>query len=160
MDVINIVFRFFDFFVIIGLVWYAVRNYVIPTVEKLLREYGVYIYNLESDCKKIQLQAQSVYENIQDQDRQFQAMQARFIMWQNKCNERVQLQLLEQKEIDRLMQQRFEIRSLVIKNDILVKEQFPAILDAATKTLQLNYYGTDAQKQYIDTLIHVMKEQS
>jgi hypothetical protein len=160
MDVINIVFRFFDFFVIIGLIIYGTRRHLIPMVEKLLREYGVFIYNLESDCKNLQLQTQSIYENIQDQDRQFQVMQKRFEMWQKKCEERLVLQQAEQQRTDDVMQNRFVVRSNVIKNDIAIKNQLPTILDAATKTLQGKYQGTSEQKQYIEKLIHVMKEQS
>ena len=160
MDVINVVFRLFDFFVIVGLIVYAIRHYVIPTVEKMLREYGVFIYNLESDCKNLQLQTQSIYENIQDQDRQFQVMQAKFVIWQKKCDERIVIQKLEQQRTDEAMQNRFMTRSSYIKNDMIVKEQLPAILDATTKTLQRKYHGTQQQKQYIDTLICVMKEQS
>jgi len=160
IDTIDIVFRFFDFFVVVGVIFYAIKNYIIPAVEKMLREYGVFIYNLESDCKNLQLQTQSIYEKMQDQDRQFQAMQARFVMWQKKCNERVLAQKLEQKKIDITMQDRFDMRSEYMKNDSLIQEQLPAILDATTKTLQHVYHGGYKQKQYIDTLIHGMKERS
>ena len=74
MDSINIVFRHFDFFVIIALFIYVIRYHIIPLVEKILRDEGVFIYNLESDCKNLQLQTLSIYENLQDQDRQYQAM--------------------------------------------------------------------------------------
>jgi hypothetical protein len=160
MDVVNIIFRFFDFFVIVGVLFYATKRYIIPTVEKLLREYGVFIYNLESDCKKLQLQSQSIHENIQDQDRQFQVMQARFLTWQNKCNERIFVQKAEQQRIDDRMQQRFELRSQYVKNDNAIKEQLPAILVSTTKILQKKYHEMDVQKQYINELIHVMKERS
>ena len=160
MDVVNIIFRFFDFFVIVGVIIYATKRYIIPTVEKLLREYGVFIYNLESDCKNLQLQSQSIHENIQDQDRQFQMMQARFLTWQNKCNERVILQKTEQRRIDDCMQTRFELRSQYVKNDNAMQDQLPAILVSATKTLQKKYHGIGVQKEYIDELIHVMKERS
>ena len=160
MDVISIVFRFFDFFVIIGLLFYLVKQYVIPMVEKMLREYGVFIYNLESDCKNLQLQTQSIHENIQDQDRQFQIMQLKFAVWQKKCDERLEAQILEQKKIDALMQDRFVIRSQYVKNDNALQDQLPIILDRATETLQQKYHGIELQKQYIDELIHVMKELS
>ena len=160
MDIINIVFRFFDFFVIVGLIVYGIKHYVVPSVEKMLREYGVFIYNLESDCKNLQLQTQSIYENIQDQDQQFQLMQVKFAIWQKKCDERILAQKLEQQKTDEAMQNRFVIRSSYIKNDIIVQEQLPDILDATTKILQHKYHGTQQQKQYIDTLIQIMKEQS
>ncbi len=160
IDVINIVFRFFDFFVVVGVIFYGVRNYIIPVVEKMLREYSVFIYNLESDCKNLQLQIQSIYEKMQDQDRQFQAMQARFMIWQKKCNESIEAQKAEQQKIDVTIQDRFKIRSEYMKNDSLVQEQLPAILHEVTKTVQHTYHGNDKQKQYIDTLIHDMKEQS
>lgn len=160
MDAINIVFRFLDFFVIVGLVCYAVKQYVIPAVEKMLREYSVFIYNLESDCKDLQCQTQSIYENIQDQDRQFQLMQSRFLIWQKQCDNRLAAQKLEQQRIDNEMQNRFLVRSDFIKNDNAIKDQLPAILCGATKALQQKYNNTHVQKQYIDELIHIMKEKS
>ena len=160
IDTINIVFRFLDFFVIVGVIFYGMKHYIIPAVEKMLREYGVFIYNLESDCKNLQLQTQSIYESMQDQDRQFQAMQGRFAIWQKKCSERIVAQKLEQEKTDQMMQNRFEMRSEFIKNDNFVQQQLPIILHAATKVLQQKYHAVDKQKEYIATLIHVMKEQS
>ncbi len=160
IDTINIVFRFLDFFVIVGVIFYGMKHYIIPAVEKMLREYGVFIYNLESDCKNLQLQTQSIYESMQDQDRQFQAMQGRFAIWQKKCSERIVAQKLEQEKTDQMMQNRFEMRSEFIKNDNFVQQQLPIILHATTKVLQQKYHAVDKQKEYIATLIHVMKEQS
>lgn len=160
MNVLNIVFKFFDCFVIIGLMFYVIKQYLIPMVEKLLREYGVFIYNLESDCKNLQSQTQSIHENIQDQDRQFQAIQLRFLTWQKKCDERVGAQKVEQLRIDSAMHQRFIIRSQYVKNDSALQEQLPAILVHATKALQRKYYEVDEQRKYIDELIHVMKDRS
>ncbi len=160
MDTINIVFRFFDFFVVVGILFYGIKHYVIPTVEKMLREHGLFIYNLESDCKNLQLQADSIYENIQDQERQFKAMEARFAIWQQKCNERVVIQKTKQQQTDDAMQGRFVVKLEYIQNDNLMQKQLPVILDETTKALEHKYHGSDQQKQYIDTLIHVMKEQS
>ena len=160
MDVINIVFRFVDFFIILGLGFYAMRKYILPAVKKMLRERGVFLYNLESDCKNLKLQARSIHENIQDKDREYQAMQARFVIWQKKCDDLVVLQKKEQQKIDEAMENRFDIRSDYVKNDSAIKQQLPSILDTSSQILQQKYHGTDAQKQYIDELIHVMKEQS
>ncbi len=160
MDIISIIFRFFDFFVIVGLLFFCIKKYIIPGVEKMLREYGVFIYNLESDCKNLQLQTQSIHENIQDQDRQFQAMQARFLVWQKKCDERFNLEKLHQQRIDGVMQRRFDIRSEYIKNDSAIKEQLPDILEGVAQVLQKKYHGTQVQKQYIEELVCSMKERS
>ncbi len=160
MDVINIVFKFLNFFVIVGIATYCVKHYVIPMVEKMLREHGVFIYNLESDYRDLQLQNQSISENIQDQDRQFRVMQTRFIQWQKKCEERLVVQQLHQQQTDDAMQNRFLVRSNIIKNDRVVKDQLPIILSSAAKVLQGKYQNVDEQKQYIEKLIQIMKEQS
>lgn len=160
INIINIFFRFLDFFVIAGLLIYAVIFYLIPGVEKMFREYGVFLYNLESDCKDLQLQTQAIYENIQDQDRQFLAMQARFAVWQKKCHEQVIIQKKEQELTDVLMQQRCEIQSDFIKNDKLLQRNLPSILDSVTSDLQIKYRASENQKQYIDTLVGIMKEPS
>lgn len=160
MDLISIVFKFLNFFVIIGVAMYCIQHYVIPMVEKMLREYGVFIYNLESDYKDLQLQNQSIYENIQDQDRQFQVMKTRFVQWQKKCEERRVVQQLHQKTTDEAMQNRFVVRSCIIKNDRAIKDQSPVILNTVTQTLQSKYQNADEQKQYIEKLIQIMKEQS
>ena len=160
MNAINIIFRFVDFFVIIGIGFYVMRKYILPAVKKMLRECGVFLYNLESDCKNLKLQARSISENIQDQEREYQTMQARFVVWQKKCDDLVVLQKLEQHKIDESMKGRFDVRSDYIKNENEIKQQLPSILNTSTQVLQQKYHGTDAQKQYIDELIHVMKEQS
>lgn len=160
MDVINIVFRFFDFFVILGIGFYGVRKYVIPAVEKILREYGVFIYNLESDCKNLQSQAQSIYERTQDQEREFQLMQAKFSAWQAQCDKQAVLQKLEQQKTDHAIEKAFILRSNYIKKARIVKTQLPVILQTAMETLQHKYHEAGVQKQYIDELIDVMKEQS
>ena len=160
MDFINVIFRFFDFFVIIGLAVYGIKHCIIPAVEKMLREYGVFIYNLESDCKNLQLQTQAIYENIQDQDRQFLAMRLKFVTWQKRCHEKIVLQKAGQEETDAAMQRRFEVRSEFIKNDALIKEQLPDILDAVAHDLHMKYRLASLQKEYIGTLIEVMKEPS
>ena len=158
IHLIDIIFRFLDFFVIIALAMYGVKHYLIPAVEKMLREYGVFMYNLESDCKNLQLQTQAIYENIQDQDRNFQALQSKFMIWQKKCDELVIVQQQEQYQVDQNMQKRFEVRSKFIKNDELVKQQLPAILDGVVQDLQTKFRSVEMQKQYIDKLIDVMKE--
>lgn len=160
MNVVNILFRFFDLFVIIGLIMYAMKQYLIPMVKKLLQEHGIFISSLETDCKKLQAQSRSIYENIQDQERSFQILQARFEIWQKKCDERLAVQKIEQQRVDESMQNRFLVRSEYIKNDTALKDQLPIILDITTKNLEQKYHGTDVQKQYIDELIQVMKEQS
>ena len=160
MDAINIIFRCFDFFVIVGLIVYGVKHYVVPAVEKMLRDHNMFLDNLENDCQNLQAQTQSIYENIQNQDRQFQLLQSKFLAWKEKCAERIGVQKLEQQKTDAAMQNRFLTRSDYIKNDMMIKEQLPAILDVTAKRLQVKYHGTDKQKQYIDTLIHVMKERS
>ncbi len=160
INIMNIFFRFLDFFVIAGLLIYAVIFYLIPAVEKMFREYGVFLYNLESDCKDLQLQTQAIYENIQDQDRQFLAMQARFAVWQKKCHEQVIIQKKEQELTDVLMQQRCQIQSDFIKNDKLLQRNLPSILDSVTSDLQIKYRASENQKQYIDTLVGIMKEPS
>ena len=158
IHLIDIIFRFLDFFVINALAMYGVKHYLIPAVEKMLREYGVFMYNLESDCKNLQLQTQAIYENIQDQDRNFQALQSKFMIWQKKCDELVIVQQQEQYQVDQNMQKRFEVRSKFIKNDELVKQQLPAILDGVVQDLQTKFRSVEMQKQYIDKLIDVMKE--
>jgi hypothetical protein len=136
------------------------RQYIIPAVEKMLREYGVFMYNLESDSKNLQLQTQSIYENIQDQDRNFQLMQTRFAVWKKKCDERVLAQKHEQARTDDLMRHRFIVRTEHIKNENAIKEEFPDILDAATKILQIKYHNPHEQRQYVELLISIMKERS
>lgn len=160
IHLIDIIFRFLDFFVIIVLAVYGIKHYLIPTVEKMLREYGVFIYNLESDCKNLELQSQAIYENIQDQDRQFQTLEAKFKIWQKKCDALIVSEQQEQLIIEQKMQKRFQVRSVFIKNDHLIKQQLPAILDSIADDLQTKFRSIDTQKQYIDTLIDVMKEPS
>lgn len=160
MNIINVIFRFFDFFIIIGCAVFCIQRYIIPVVEKMIKEYTVFLYNLESDCKNLQLTTQSIYEKIQDQDLQFQSLQNKFVHWQKKQTEQLELQIIEQQKIDQIMQQRFEIQSSFIKNDYIIKEQLPMILDTATKKLQLKYHAPCAQQEYLDALINLMKDRS
>lgn len=160
MDVINIIFRLFDFCVVIGLAYYGIYTYLIPEVEKLMREYGVFIYNLESDCKNVRLQTQSILENIQDQDRQFQAIQKKFSTWQKKCDELVLLRKAEQEKIDAVMERRHEKRLSYIQHDQILQEKLPVILNSVTKDLQIRFSDTNAQEKYMDELIQIMKERS
>lgn len=160
MDIINVIFRFFDFFIVIGLAFFIIKYYLIPSVEKIMREYGVFIYNLESDCKNLQLQTQSISENLQDQEEHFQDMQSKFLTWQKKCEERTVLQKTAQEKIDSSMQNSYETRSSYIKNDRALEQQLPTIIDNVTKKLQMQFCQIDVQKNYIDELIQVMKEKS
>lgn len=160
MDIINCLFRFFDFFVVIGLAFYCIKYYVIPGVEKLMREYGLLMYNLESDCKNVQLQVQSILENIQDQDRHFQMMQEKFLIWQKKCDEKTMLQQLAQEKIDASIEQSYVVRLNYIKNNTVLQEQLPDIIAGTTQKLQNRFSTIDTQKQYIDQLIQLMKEKS
>ncbi|MBV8660666.1 MAG: hypothetical protein JO129_00795 [Candidatus Dependentiae bacterium] len=136
------------------------KKHVIPMVEKLLQEYGIFISKLEADCQKIQEESLSISENIQNQEHNFQSLQTRFEIWRKKCDERLSVQKAEQQKVDELMQERFLVRSAFIKNDFALKDQLPIILDATTKNLEQKYDGAEIQKQYIDELIQVMKEQS
>lgn len=160
IDLISVVFVFLNFFVILGVIIFAVRRRLVPAAEKMLREQGVFFYNLESDYKDLQLQNQSIYENIQDQDRKFQALQARFVMWQKNCDKRVVLEQQDQLKIDEAMQQRFAMRAQMIEQHAVIKQQLPVIVAAATKSLQSKYQNVDEQKEYIEKLIGVMKERS
>lgn len=158
MDLINVFFRFFDFFIVIGLAFFVIKHYLIPSVEKIIREYNVFIYNLESDCKNLQLQTQSISENIQDEEQRFYDMERKFLLWQKKCEEKVILQKSAQEKIDNLMQNSYETRSNYIKNDQAVKKQLPAIINNVTKKLRVQFCQKNFQKQYLDQLIQIMKE--
>jgi hypothetical protein len=158
--IISTFFRFLDFFVITAVVVYGIKHYLIPAVEKMWKEYNVFTYNLEKDCKDLQLQSQAIYENIQDQDRKFQAMQYNFALWQKICQSQLIIKQQEQECIDIKIQDRFKIKSNFIQNDTLIQEQLPMILDEVTCQLHDQYRGVEQQKQYIDVLINFMKEQS
>lgn len=160
MDIINCVFRFFDFFVVIGLAVYYFNYYVVPQVEKMIREYSVFIYNLESDYKNLQLQVQSIQENIQDQDRHFQAMQEKFLVWKKKCDEKSILQQAKQEEIDQRIKESFILKTGFIERSAILKNELPEIMSIVKKKLHTQFSSSQAQKNYMHELIEVMKEKS
>lgn len=160
IDFINVIFRYIDFLVIMIVGYFSITRYGLPIIEKLIREYEVFIYNLKSDSKNVLLQTQAIYENIQDKEQQFLAMQKKFIIWQKKSNLQKEYQQQEQQRIDLLVADHFALRSACLQNETMKQEQLPVIVDAATVALQKKYQAIDLQKQYIDELIHFMKEKS
>ena len=86
-------------------------------------------------------------------------MQAKFLLWQEKCRDQKVLQMIDQAQVVANIQNRFVLRSQVVMNQLAIKEQLPYILDRATEKLQEKYRHGDAQRKYTQDLIHVMKEQ-
>lgn len=160
MDIINIVFRFFDFFVVIGLAIYAMRHYLIPAVEKLMKEYNVFITSLENDSKNLELQTQSIAEEMQAQEHHFQALQEKFLLWQQKCDEQSTLQKIEQEKIGTMVEHRYQLKSSFIQYDQALQIELPVMIDTITKNLQAKFHGTDDQKDYLDELIQIMKDKA
>jgi hypothetical protein len=159
MNAMTIIFKFLDFFVIVGVLFFVSKKYIIPMVEKSLREYGLFLYNLDSDCKNLQLQTQSIYENMQDQELEFRAMQHKFSGWQQRCHQLKKIQDKEQETINDLLQDRFLHRSQCLKNRKVIEKQVPLILDNVVEQLQEKYNQQDVQKQYVEQVVQFMKEQ-
>ena len=82
MMIINILFQFLNFFVLVALFYYVIRNYVIPFVTKMMTEYDLFIYKLKDDRQIIKKDCQKISEKIDYQEEQLQLMQAKFLLWQ------------------------------------------------------------------------------
>ncbi len=158
IDITTIIFRVFDFFVVAGVAVFIVKKYIIPAVEKMLKDENILLYNLESDGKNLQLQTQAIYENIQDQDRKFQILRNKFVVWQKTCDARLLVEQQERQLAQVSMLKNFETKLSFLQNHLVLQQQIPKILDAVTRDLQKKYSKVDDQKEYINTLIHEMKE--
>jgi len=160
MDIVNVVFRWLDFIVIGAIIFFIMKYVGIPRIEKIKREYKLVLYNLESDCKKIQLQTQSIYETMHDQESEYILLRDRFDIWKKKCDEKIILQKIDQQVIDENMQKSFNLRTDIIKYEYMIKKEIPAVLDQTKELLYATYSQVDHQKSYIDQLIFYMKELS
>ena len=158
MNIISVIFKFLDFFVIVGFLTFVVKKYIVPMVEKSLKEYGVFLYNLESDTKNLQLQSQAIHEGIQDQQLEFQAMQKKFLTWQKNCDRIKHIQEEEQAKNHQIMVQNFLTRAHCMHNAKIIKQEVPIILKNVTCKVQEIYQQQDLQKKYIDQITQFMKE--
>ncbi|MGZ6250877.1 MAG: hypothetical protein ACXWL2_02515 [Candidatus Chromulinivorax sp.] len=158
MNIIIVIFKFLDFFVIIGFLTFVIKKYIIPMVEKALKEYGVFLYNLESDTKNLQLQSQAIYEGIEDQQLEFQAMQKKFLTWRQNCDRIKSIQEQEQVKNNQIMLQNFITRAHCMHNATIIKKEVPIILENVTCKIQEIYQQQDLQKKYIDQITQFMKE--
>lgn len=157
--IINILFQLLNFFVIVVLFYYVIRNYVIPFITNMMTEYNLFIHKLKDDRQIVKIDCQKISEKIDYQEEQLQLMQAKFLVWQEKCRDQKIMQMIDQAQVVANIQNRFGLRSQVVMNQLAIKEQLPYILDRATEKLQEKYHVIEAQKKYTQELIHVMKEQ-
>ena len=151
MMLINVIFRLLNFGILSGLFYYVIKQFLIPFVVKMMMDYDAFIGKLTSYTHNISQDSKALIEQTNDQELQFQVMQSNFLLWQEKCHQKKQALMYEQEQIEHAIKNRFDIRSKVVLNELVIKEQLPYILDRVTVTLQ---------KKYIEELIHVMKEQS
>ena len=158
--IIDVVFKLLNFFVLAGLSYYVIQRYMVPAVVKMIAEYDVFINKLKDDAQAIQVDCQLITKKSNSQELQFQAMQVRFLEWQQKCQSQKNIRMVNQQHIEKKIQSRFDVRSHVVMNELAIKEQLPYILDRVTQKLQEKYSSTESQDKYIKELIHAMKEQS
>ena len=125
-----------------------------------MAEYDTFIYKLKDDAQSLQSESKNLTVKTDRQELEFQTMQTRFLLWKEKCRDHKAASIADQKRIERLIQDRFDLRSQVVMNELAIKEQFPYILDRATQKLQEKYHIVASQEKYIKELIHIMKEQS
>jgi len=157
--IINILFQFLNFAVLMTLFYYGIQKFLIPSVNKMIEKYDNFIFELKDSRQAVENKCQAITEKINSQEEQFKAVQLKFVVWQEKCRDRKILQITDQHQIVENIQNRFLLRSQVVMNEVAIKEQLPYILEKTAKKLQEKYHVADTQKVYINELIHVMKEQ-
>ena len=157
---INVIFRLLNFIILASLFYYIIKKFIIPFIIKTIAAYDIFISKLKEDVQVLQKDNKNLAEKANCQESEFQAMEIKFLQWQQKCRDHKMASIIDKKRIERLIQDRFEVRSQVVMNELAIKEQFPYILDRATQKLQEKYQTNESQGKYIQELIHVMKEQS
>lgn len=160
MIFLNFVFQILNFLILITVFYYAIDRLIIPAVRKMIDLYDVFIQSLKHDRQDVIANYQVILKEIDTQEEQFQLMQDKFLAWEKKCQKDRSQRLLEQKNIEQALQERFVRRSQVIMNELAIKEELPYILEQVTKQLQVKYQATEFQKKYTQDLIDGMKEQS
>jgi|GEM_PF-1346920 len=159
IDNVNIAFRILNFLVLLVLIYYGSKKYLVPSFLEQMEKYGLYLNGLYNDCSSLKSDSRLIIKKMHAQDEHFLMMQKRFSTWKNACNNKIELDKLDRKEIDNNIQKRFVMRSEYVKNDTAMQKELPIILDVVSKKLQIKYHAIDVQKRYINELIDVMKEQ-
>jgi len=139
--------------------YYGIKRLIIPAAIKMINLYDVFIYKLQHDRQDVASDCQVILNKLDEQEKQFHAIEKNFLIWEGVCNKKRIDRLAEQKKIELAVQDRFNIRSDVVLNELAIKEQLPYILDQVTQQLQAKYQVAEFQKKYTKDLIDVMKEQ-
>lgn len=139
--------------------YYGIKQLIIPAAVKMIDLYDNFIYKLQHDRQDVISDYQAILKKIDEQEDQFQAIETKFLVWERICNKKRIDRLAEQKKIELTVQDRFNIRSDVVLNELAIKEQLPHILDQVTQQLHAKYQVAEFQKKYTKDLIDVMKEQ-
>ena len=160
MIFINVIFRLLNFIILATLFYYVIKKFILPFIIKTMAAYDIFIGKLKDDVQVLQSESKGLEAKTDRQESEFQVMEKRFLLWQEKCRDDKMASIADQKRIERLIRDRFDVRSQVVMNELAIKEQFPYILDRATQKLQEKYQTDESQEKYIKELIRVMKEQS
>jgi hypothetical protein len=139
--------------------YYGIKQLIIPAVVKMIDAYDAFIYKLQHDRQDVISDYQVVLKKIDEQEDQFQSIETKFLVWERVCNIRRIERVVEQKKIELSLQNRFNIRSDIVMNELAIKERLPYILDQVTQQLQAKYQVSEFQKKYTEDLIDIMKEQ-
>lgn len=159
MILINLIFSFLNFLLLIAVFYYVIQRFIVPAVVNMIKIYDAFIHRLQYDRQEVISDYQLILKNIDEQEEQFQVVQVKFLVWEKKCNDMRLERLAQQKKVERVLHDRFVIRSQVVMNELAIKNQLPNILDQVTQQLQSEYQVIEFQKKYTKDLIDLMKEQ-
>lgn len=158
IDAINVLFRWLDFVVIMVGAVYLVVSKLTPVVLKMIADHALFLYNLRDDCKHVQLQNDSLHSAIEEQDRAYLNLRHKFELWHAICDKKKEERCHLQQIIDTKMIERSQVRSHFLQDKQCLVYQIPQVVQRVEQQLVEKFQSPTEQKEYLNTLISVMKE--
>ena len=160
IEIVDIVFRILNFIVVLFLGRYAMMHYIIPFVNEEIKRYKKHLDQLQENHKSFQADCRQIEENLNDQETFFNTMNDRLKIWTRSCQDHKAFVLENQKKIRQKIEERFEVRSSNVKNNMILQKNIPTILEKSKKILQKKYMTSTDQKKYMKNLLHNMEKNS
>lgn len=156
---IDIIFRYCNFIIVVVLAIYVIRRYVIISLISLMRKAREQKAALVKQFKNLQKELVQIEDDASDQEKDFRRMQAKFKTWSESVEVEKQqiLALLEKRKEELEYKQMQKVQSLQQRK--LVKEQFPELLEDIKQDLQKEFADDTKQAQaYTNKLFRFLEE--
>ncbi len=157
-QIVIVLFRLLNFGVLIGLIFYGYKAYLLPEMKKKWEELKEMFAGMRRSHRHLQKEKRGV-ENFIVQDRQWQAaLQEKVLRWQSLVGDRREQLLKERARRKRILDKQMEEQQNQVALYRAYKQVAPDALKEAREALKKKFDSGNAQQQFMNAVITALRK--